>query len=118
MHRRLAVLRGAPGRPARPTLRTPHAEAAFCQVVLTDSERPREPMQRLRARFRHTVSLVIEPEGRATEQRPYAQRVRGLGDAELCCAFLDDVRGRGASDAERELFGLALEAGRAIEAAR
>lgn len=117
VHRRLAVLRGR----LDDLLTDPAhagAETAYCQVVLTDAERPREPMERLRRRFPHTVSLVLEPEGRATEQRPYAERVRGLGDAELCCAFLADVRGRGVSEPERELFGQALEAHRMAEAAR
>ncbi len=116
-HRRLAVLRGDLDQ----LLADPahhDAESAFCQVVLTDAERPREPMERLRARFPHTVSLLFEPSGGRVARPSYAERVQGLGEAELCCSFLEDVRGRGASDAERQLVGQALEAGRAAEVAR
>ncbi len=83
-------------------------EAAFCQVVLTDAQRPAHPMDRLRTRFPHTVHLTFEPEGGPARRGSYVERVAGLGDEEVCCAFLDDVRGRGASPAERALLRTAL----------
>ncbi len=116
-HRPLVVLRGR----LEDLLADPAhdaARSAFCQVVLTDAERPREPMERLRARFPHTVSLLFEPTGGRERSGSYAHRVEGLDHSELCCSFLDDVRGRGASDAERELVGQALEAWRATEVSR
>ncbi len=85
------------------------AERAFCQVVLTDAERPAAPMDRLRARFPHTVHLTFEPEGRSTARGSYVERVAGLDDEEVCCAFLADVRGRPASPPERDLLRAALE---------
>jgi len=85
------------------------AQAAFCQVVLTDAERPAVPMDRLRARFPHTVHLTFEPQGGAGRRGSYVERVTGLDDEEVCCAFLDDVRCRPASEAERSLLRSALE---------
>jgi len=107
VHRALASLRGRlDDLLVDPAMAS--AEAAFCQVVLTDAERPANPMDRLRARFPHTVHLTFEPEGRTARQGGYVERVSGLGDEEVCCAFLDDVRGRPASPAERALLRTAL----------
>lgn len=86
-----------------------HAEQAFCQVVLTDAQRPSAPMERLRTRFPHTVHLAFEPEGAVRDRRSYTERVRGLDDEQVCCSFLTDVRGRDADDAERTLLRQALE---------
>jgi exonuclease SbcD len=108
VHRPLATLRGR----LDDLLADPAhagAEAAFCQVVLTDAERPAVPMDRLRTRFPHTVHLTFEPEGGGGRRGSYVERVTGLDDEEVCCAFLDDVRGRPASPAERTLLRSALE---------
>lgn len=86
-----------------------HAEQAFCQVVLTDAQRPSAPMERLRTRFPHTVHLAFEPESAVRDRRSYTERVRGLDDEQVCCSFLTDVRGRDADDAERTLLRQALE---------
>jgi exonuclease SbcD len=108
--RPLAVLRGS----IESLLSDPAhaaAEAAFCQVTLTDAERPRAAMDRLRARFPHTLVLTFEPEGAATPLRAYASRVHGRADLEVCCDFLEHVRGGSpATRAERELLQVALEA--------
>ena len=93
------------------------AEAAWCQVVLTDAVRPREPMEALRRRFPHVLSLGFEPEGAdGRVAQGYAERVRGLDDLELCCSFVDHVRGAAPTAAERELLRAGLEAGRTHEA--
>jgi DNA repair protein SbcD/Mre11 len=87
------------------------AESAYCQVTLTDDERPRAAMDRLRGRFPHTLVLTFEPEGAATSLRDYATRVRGRDDLDVCCDFLEHVRGGAvARPAERELLRVALEA--------
>lgn len=95
-----------------------HAEDAFCRVVLTDPERPREPMERLRRRFPHTVAVTFAPEGAA---RPgaggYAERLTGRDDLGVCCSFLEHVRGRAADDAERAVLGDVLDAVRVAAAA-
>jgi exonuclease SbcD len=92
------------------------AESAYCQVTLTDTERPRAAMDRLRMRFPHTLVLTFEPEGAATSLRDYGTRVRGRADLDICCDFLDHVRGGSpATAAERELLQAALEAGREVE---
>ncbi len=115
VHRRLARFRGRLDELlSDPALM--HAQAAFCQVTLTDAERPREPMERLRARFPHTLSLSFEPEGGHALPKGYAERVAGLSDEELCCAFLSDVRGHSESQQERSLLVSALETGRLAEA--
>ena len=108
VHRPLAALRGRLDDLLADPAHTA-AEGSFCQVVLTDAERPAAPMDRLRARFPHTVHLTFEPEGGAGRRGRYVERVTGLDDEEVCCAFLYDVRGRPASDAERTLLRSALE---------
>jgi exonuclease SbcD len=87
------------------------AEAAWCQVTLTDAVRPAQPLERLRQRFGHLLELRLEPAGTAVQSRSgYAERLRGQGDVEVCCGFLDHVRGREATAAESGLFRQALEA--------
>jgi exonuclease SbcD len=110
--RALAVLRGR----LEDLLRDPaHAEAerAWCQVTLTDPVRPREAMVRLRERFPHTLVLSFEPDAGASRDDGYAARVRGQSALDVCCGFLQHVRGgAGADDAERHLMSAALEAAR------
>jgi exonuclease SbcD len=110
VHRRLASLRGRLEDLLTDDALSDH-EDAFCQVVLTDAVRPRDPMERLRRRFPHTLTLSFEPEG-VVDERSYAARVEGLGDLDLCCSFVAHVRGAEPDDDERELLRDALEAGR------
>jgi len=105
--RRLAVLRGD----LEELLADPSLEASrhsWCQVTLTDGQRPRDGMSRLRARFPHTVELRFEPRG-AVASPTYTARTAGRGDLDVCCDFLAHVRGRDADDAERGLLGDAVE---------
>ena len=85
------------------------AEQAWCQVVLTDTMRPRAAMARLQQRFPHTLSLGFEPDGAAERTDGYASRVRGRSEIDVCCGFLEHVRGAGADEGERDLLGRALE---------
>ncbi len=95
-----------------------HAESAYCQIELTDGERPRAPMERLRSRFPQTLSLSFRPEmSRPAGGVTGVQARTGLGDEELCCAFFDSVRGHGVSAEERRLVQQAVEAARLVEAA-
>ncbi|HYN30635.1 MAG TPA: exonuclease SbcCD subunit D [Dermatophilaceae bacterium] len=94
------------------------AERAWCQVTLTDPVRPAGAMDRLRARFPHTLDVRFSPRGTVTEARTYAARLAGRGEVDVCCDFLAHVRaGSGASDAERALLEQAFEGARLARAA-
>ncbi|MCU1547404.1 MAG: exonuclease SbcCD subunit [Arthrobacter sp.] len=88
------------------------AEAAYCQVTLTDAQRPAQAMERLRARFPDTLVLGFDPEGAgAAAKISYSSRLAEAGgDLSVCCGFLEHVRGRSASDAEEAVLAEALDA--------
>lgn len=88
------------------------AEAAYCQVTLTDPQRPAQAMERLRARFPDTLVLGFDPEGAgASAKTSYSSRLaQAVDDLSICCGFLDHVRGRSAEDAEAAVLAEALEA--------
>ncbi len=88
------------------------AEAAYCQITLTDPERPARAMERLRARFPDTLVLAFAPEGgEKADARTYSQRIaEARDDAEICCGFLDHVRGRKASAEEQALVRATVDA--------
>jgi DNA repair protein SbcD/Mre11 len=94
-------------------------EDDFCQVTLTDDDRPHQAMERLRARFPNTLVLLFEPEnGREKSTQSYSDRVAGAAnELELCCGFLDHVRQRAANDDEQQALRDTLAAVRAREAA-
>ncbi|MGH8892982.1 MAG: exonuclease SbcCD subunit D [Actinomycetes bacterium] len=88
----------------------------YLQVTLTDPLRPREPMERLRARFPHVLVLGFEPEGvSAGDDRSYAARLRGRSDLEVADDFVEHVRG-GVEPAESAILAEAFEAVRLAEA--
>ncbi|MDQ1671376.1 MAG: repair protein SbcD/Mre11 [Actinomycetota bacterium] len=88
----------------------------YLQVTLTDPQRPREAMSRLRSRFPHTLVLGFEPEGAERDDASYVARLRGRSDLEVATDFVAHVRGD-ADVAERALLGRALESTRARERA-
>jgi exonuclease SbcD len=88
----------------------------YLQVTLTDPQRPREAMARLRSRFPHTLVLAFEPEGVAPDEGSYVQRLRGRSDLEVATDFVAHVRSD-ADDAERALLAEAFARARAAEAA-
>ena len=51
------------------------AESAWCQVTLTDPQRPLGAMDQVRRRFPHTLELRFDPQGATVPLRPYAARV-------------------------------------------
>ena len=79
------------------------AEAAWVQVTLTDDLRPAQPMERLRARFPHTLVLAFEPAHPLPDAAPTA-RLRGQSDHEVSLDFVVDLRGVPATDAESALL--------------
>jgi exonuclease SbcD len=108
--RTLAVLRG----PLSELLDSPEyswAETAYCQVTLTDAQRPARAMDQLRARFPDTLVLSFEPEGgTAGTASTYSSRLaEAPDDLAVCCGFLDHVRGRVPDDAEKAALAAALE---------
>lgn len=87
------------------------AESAYCQVTLTDAQRPAQAMERLRARFPDTLVLGFDPEGAgAAAKTSYSSRLaEAEDDLSVCCGFLEHVRGRAADDDEAAVFAEALE---------
>ncbi|MFE4834145.1 exonuclease SbcCD subunit D [Arthrobacter sp. NPDC056691] len=94
------------------------AEHAYCQVTLTDAQRPSQAMERLRARFPDTLVLGFEPEGApAAAAASYSSRLANAeDDLAVCCGFLEHVRGREPDTAEQAALTEALENVRLQEA--
>jgi exonuclease SbcD len=88
------------------------AETAYCQITLTDAQRPAQAMEKLRARFPDTLVLGFDPEGAtAAAATSYSSRLaEATDDLSICCGFLEHVRGRAADDAEAAVLAEALEA--------
>ncbi len=94
------------------------AESAYCQITLTDAQRPAQAMERVRTRFPDTLVLSFDPQGvEARTSTSYSNRLAAAeDDLGVCCGFLEHVRDRGASDAEEAALQEALEAVRLQEA--
>ncbi|GAA3228072.1 exonuclease SbcCD subunit D [Actinocorallia longicatena] len=95
----------------RGTLDTLLTDAAFekhrehwLQVTLTDFQRPAGAMERLRARFPHTLVLGFEPEGAARPEREVASRIRERSGLALATDFVHDMTGAEPSAAELGLL--------------
>jgi exonuclease SbcD len=92
-------------------------ERRWLSITLTDRHRPRDAMERLRARFPHTLQLAYEPSGgEKSSAETYAARLRGRSDLEIVGGFVDHVRGTPPSPAENALLADALAAHRLAEA--
>lgn len=96
------------------------AETAFCQITLTDPQRPAQAMEKLRTRFPDTLVLGFDPEGaEATAKTSYSSRLsEAEDDLSICCGFLEHVRGRGADNSERAALAEVLDNVRLAEASR
>ncbi len=94
------------------------AESAYVQVTLTDAERPPQAMEKLRTRFPETLVLAFDPEGSESKpQTSYSNRLaEAENDLDVCCGFLEHVRGRGATESEVVALREALEAVRLEDA--
>ncbi|WP_407709618.1 exonuclease SbcCD subunit D [Arthrobacter nitrophenolicus] len=117
--RSLAVLRG----PLQDLLESPEhawAETAYCQITLTDAQRPVRAMDRLRERFPDTLVLGFEPQGgTAASAATYSSRLaEAPDDLAVCCGFLEHVRGRVPDAAEEAALAAALENVRLLEGLR
>ncbi|NKX50354.1 exonuclease SbcCD subunit D [Arthrobacter deserti] len=93
------------------------AEGAYCQITVTDDERPLRAMGRLRGRFPDTLVLAFVPaSGPQRNVQTYSERIaKAQDDLEICCGFLEHVRSRAADDGERELLAEALGKAAAAE---
>ncbi|NJC22780.1 exonuclease SbcD [Arthrobacter pigmenti] len=114
--KRLAILKG----PIDELLETPvhrYAETAWCHITLTDSERPRQAMERLRVRYPGALVLAFEPAaGNDATRMTYSQRIaQAADDNAVCCGFLEHVRQRKADSAEAALFAEMIDTMRAAE---
>jgi exonuclease SbcD len=112
--RRLATLRGRlEDLLADPT----HAavEDAWLQVTLTDADRPRQAMERLRGRFPNTLVLAFEPDGGGRRRGPVAPRVDGRSDLDVALGFVSEVRSLEATTEEALLLRLACDSCRINE---
>ncbi|HEY6794866.1 MAG TPA: exonuclease SbcCD subunit D [Kineosporiaceae bacterium] len=86
------------------------SEGAWCQVTLTDPQRPADAMARLRVRFPHTLELRFAPRAAGAASRPgYGEQLAGRDDLGVCCGFVEHVRGRTATEEEVALLRAALE---------
>ena len=95
------------------------AETAWCQVTLTDPVRPPAAMEQLRRRFPHTLVLQFDPQGAPVPVRSYAHRAAQEQPLDVCCSFLDHVRGgHGPTEAEHAVLATAVEAVRTGRAGR
>jgi exonuclease SbcD len=88
----------------------------YLQVTLTDAERPREAMARLRTRFPNTLVLVFEPEAVAGAEPSYAARLKDRTDLDVAADFITHVRSAPGDD-EAALLADAFASVRADEAA-
>ena len=84
-------------------------------VVLTDAQRPRSAMERLRRRFPHTLTLAFEPDGRPAVPRPVLPRVSGRSDLDVALGFVEEVRALQATTEEELLLKLACDSCRLDE---
>src|SRR3712207_9316457 len=83
-------------RPPRSTLfpYTTLFRSAWLQVTLTDARRPMHAMDRLRARFPHTLVIAFEPDASPVRRGPVLPRVDGRSDLDVALGFVAEVRDR------------------------
>ncbi|KRE99219.1 DNA exonuclease SbcCD subunit SbcD [Nocardioides sp. Soil777] len=82
---------------------------AWVQATLTDRARPRHAMDRLRARFPHTLVLGFAPPSGTTSTTP-AARAAGRSDHDVALDFVAELRGAPATPAESALLREAVDA--------
>ncbi len=84
-------------------------EDSYLQVTLTDRRRPQHAMERLRARFPHTLILGFDPEGGRADRGPVMPRVDGRSDLDVALGFVAEVRELEATTEETLLLQLACD---------
>ena len=87
-----------------------HLADCWVKVVLTDPSRPANPMERLRARWPHTLVLDFAPEGERIGRAADLERLARTTDpVEVCGYFVEYVGGALPTDPEREVLHAAVE---------
>jgi exonuclease SbcD len=82
---------------------------AWLQVTLTDPRRPLHAMERLRARYPHTLMLAFDPDGVVPARGPVLPRVDGRSDLDIALGFVAEVRDLEATTEEELLLQLACD---------
>jgi hypothetical protein len=91
---------------------------AWVRVVLTDTVRPPAPMERLRARWPHTLVLDFEPEGQLVSAAADLGRLAKTADpVEICELFVEFTSGGPADAGQRAVLRDVIEAVQHAEAA-
>jgi exonuclease SbcD len=85
------------------------AESHWVQATLTDPLRPDHPMERLRARFPHTLVLTFAPAGEPLPSVT-AEAPHGRSDHQVSLDFVEAMRGAPASEDESRLLLQACDA--------
>ena len=106
--RRLARIRGTLDDLLHDLTITEHEEA-WVQATLTDAVRPLQAMERLRARFPHTLVIGFEPAGGERRGVPTAAPA-GRSDHAIALDFVEAMRGSAATRAEAALLQTAVDA--------
>ena len=84
---------------------------AWVKAVLTDPVRPVAPMERLREKWPHTITLEFDPEGGLTGADADLARVAKAADpVEICESFVEYVAGVPADAAQRAVLRAVAEA--------
>lgn len=84
-------------------------EGSWVQATLTDDSRPLQAMDRLRARFPHTLVIGFEPASGDRSSVP-AARTQGRPDHRIALDFVAEMRGSAATDEESRLLRTAFDA--------
>ena len=94
-------------------------EDDWVRAILTDAQRPSDPMTRLQRRWPHCATLQFEPPEHIASARTYRERVAGRRDIDVVAEFAGDVRDHEPlSDLERSIVEAALSTVAAEESAR
>jgi DNA repair protein SbcD/Mre11 len=84
---------------------------AWVRAVLTDQQRPANPMERLRERWPHTLVLDFAPESEAVDAASELVRVRTQTDpAEICSLFVEWVDSTYPDRRQRDELSAVIEA--------
>ncbi len=83
-------------------------EDHWLQVTLTDAVRARFPMEQLKQRFPHTLSLQFAPTD--SGQRPMRRSTAGRSDLQITHDFVAQTRGAAPTDLEADLLQQAVAA--------
>lgn len=90
-------------------------EDHWVAVTLTDPQRPRMAMERLRRRFPHALTLAFDPQGRQTTKAPVMPHLTGRSDIDVALGFVHEVRELEATTEEALLLQLACDSCRINE---